>query len=151
MTIHKKIWPDNRTPIKEEIERMYKCAYYIDRNFFRPQDLVDFGLDFYRMKEFGEIEMKKELSKLRPHVQALWDRMNPAQRTMFLYSYLVQGCNYVLSILGSVAPFVGDTKSEERTIAMLCAGLSRKFPQDLQEKLNEGFGKEWAFREEWEK
>ncbi len=144
MTIQNKIWPKNKAPIKEEIERMYKCAYYIDRNFFQKQDLVDFGIDFYKLKECGDVEMKKDLGKIRPHVSALWDRMSKAQRTMFLYSYLVQGCNYLNGILEDLDPLMGDMKPEIRLVATLAQNINRRFPQELQEKIDEGFGKEWA-------
>lgn len=144
MTIMNKVWPSNKAPIKVEIERMYKCAYYFDRSFFKASDLVDFGLDLYKLKEAGVVEMKKDLSKLRPHVQALWDRMGPSQRTIFLYSYFMQGCNYLLTLLGDLSPALGgDVRPEERLIETLIQTVNRRFPQDLQDKLDEGFGKEW--------
>lgn len=145
MTIWNKVWPSNKAPIKEEIERMYKCAYYVDRAFFKPSDLVDFGLDFYKLKEAGEVEMKKDLAKLRPHVQGLWDRMNTAQRTMFLYSYFALGCQYLGSILGDMEPLLGgDLKPEMHFLNTLISKVNQKFPAELQDKLNEGFGKEWS-------
>lgn len=139
-----KVWPANRMPAKEEIERMYRCAYYVDRSFFKPADLVDFGLDFYKLKEAGEVIMKKDLSKIRPHVNSLWGRMNLAQRTMFHYSYFVQGCNYLSAILEDMKRAVGEVKQEEKLIETLMVTLTRRFPEDLQEKVNDGFGKEWV-------
>jgi len=106
---------------------------------------VDFGLDFYRLKEVGEVDMKKDLGKLRPHVQALWDRMNTAQRTMFLYSYFAQGCNYLTSLLGDLEPLLGgDVKPEIHLLGTLISKVNQRFPAELQDKLDEGFGKEWA-------
>lgn len=143
MTIWNKVWPTNVAPIKEEIERMYKCAYYLDRGFFRPVDVVDFGIDLYKLKECGEVVMKKELSKLRPHVQALWDRMNEAQRVMFLYSYLCQGIEYVKTILKDLGTIVGDAKREAGFLDGIPHSLYIKFPRELQDKINEGFGRQW--------
>jgi hypothetical protein len=148
MTIWNKVWPTNKAPIKEEIERMYKCAYYFDSSFFKPTDLVDFGIDFHRLKEFGEVDMKKDLPKLRQHVQKLWDRMGQAQRTIFLYSYFNQGCQYLSSLLEDLERALGgkggsETK-EQYMLGRLLEVVRKKFPEDLQDKLDKGFGKEWA-------
>lgn len=123
---------------------MYKCAYYIDRNFFRPVDVADFGIDIVRLKEFGEVVMKKPLAQLRSKAPALWERMNKAQRTMFLYSYLTQGLKYLNSMLDRLEPLLGNCMSERHALSSISTTLHRKFPEELQEKLRDGFGKEWS-------
>lgn len=148
MTIASKVWPTNKAPIKEEIERMYKCGYYFDSAFFKPQDLVDFGLDFHRLKEFGEVDMKKGLGKLRPHVQKLWDRMGQAPRVMFLYSYFSQGLEYMSALLDDMEKTLGgkgggETK-EQYILIKLLESVRLNFPLELTRKLESGFGKEWV-------
>lgn len=144
MTIWNNVWPANKAPIKEEIERMYKCAYYIDRNFLKPDDVVNLGLDVYKLKECGEVVMKKDLAKLRPHVAGIWERMSKAQRTMFLYSYFAQGVKYMLQILKDMEPLIGNTSPPAHNIISAMNTLHRNFPEELVEKINGGFGKEWA-------
>ena len=61
----KEIWPKEQAPSKEEIERMYRMAYCVDPEFFRREDVADFGLDLRRLKEFGEVLMAKKLPVLR--------------------------------------------------------------------------------------
>jgi hypothetical protein len=139
-----KIWPSSKSPLKEEAERMYKVSYYIDSKFFRPTDIVDFGLDVPYLKEFGEIRFKKEWNKVRPHVPALWERMNGAQRAMFLYSYLWQGLEHVRGILRDLEPYVANVSSENAALDNVTRILCQKFPKELQQKLREGFGKEWS-------
>jgi hypothetical protein len=147
MTIWNKVWPTNKAPIKSEIERMYKCAYYFDSAFFKPTDLVDFGLDFHRLKEFGEVCMKKDLSKLRPHVQRLWDRMGPPQRFIFHYSYFSLGCQYLGTLLEDMEKTLGGKggagTKEQYILQKLSEAVRHKFPAELQDKLDQGFGKEW--------
>lgn len=144
MDIENIVGPRNSSPQKEEIERMYKCAYYIDRGFFRPADLVDFGIDIVRLKEFGEVVMKKPVAQLRPKAPGLWERMNKAQRTMFLYSYLMQGIKYLSAMLDLMEPLLGNCMSERHALSSILNTLQRKFPDELQEKLRDGFGKEWS-------
>lgn len=123
---------------------MYKVSYYIDPSFFRPVDMADFGLDVVYLKECGEVRMKKDWNKVRPHVPALWSRMNGAQRTMFLYSYLWEGLEHVRGILGDLAPYVSNVSSEEAFLSRLTETLFPKFPKELQRKIKEGFGKQWV-------
>jgi hypothetical protein len=138
------VWPTNKVPSKEAIERMYKCAYYVDRNFFRPADLVDFGLDLYRLKECGEVEMKKPLDKLRAHVGSLWERMRPAQKTMYLYSYLCQTTAQGKAILRDLGAVVGDVAREIGFLEGIPHSVYIKFPKELQDRIQAGFGKEWG-------
>lgn len=144
MTIQQDVWPNNQTPGKDEIERMYKCAYYLDRGFLKPSDVTDFGIDISRLKEWGEVVMKKPLPILRAHVKALWDRMDRAQRTMFLYSYFAQGMKRMLTLLDSIEAQAGNCMSERHAMNSVTSTLPRKFPEALQDKIREGFGKEWS-------
>lgn len=144
MDIEDAIGPSNDSPGKEEIERMYKCAYYIDRTFFKPADVVDFGIDIVRLKEFGQVVMKKPIAKLRPQKSYLWARMNKAQRTMFLYSYFIQGLKYMNAVLDQMEAMLGTSMSERHALSSISTMLERKFPEELQDKLRDGFGKEWS-------
>lgn len=144
MTLVNKVWPTNKAPIKEEAERMYKVSYYIDPKFLKPTDVVDFGLDLPYLKEFGEVRFKRDWNKVRPHVQSLWDRMNGAQRAMFLYSYLWQGLEYMRGILKDLEPYVQNVSSENASLDQVTRILFPKFPKELQNKLQGGFGKEWV-------
>lgn len=144
MTIAGDVWPNNRTPGKDEIERMYKCAYYLDRGFFKPSDVPDFGIDIVKLKEFGEVVMRKPLPHLRARAQLIWDRMNKAQRTMFLYSYFAQGIKYLHTLLDNMEAIVGSCMSERHALGSVTSTLPRKFPETLQDKIREGFGKDWS-------
>lgn len=139
-----KIWPTNKFPQKAEAERMYKVAYYLDKGFLRPMDLADYGLDIVYLKECGEVRMKKDWNKVRPHVPALWERMNSAARAMYLYSYLCEAVDHVKGILGDLSPYVGGIQSQEALLGRITDTLFPKFPKELQEKIQSGFGKEWA-------
>lgn len=139
-----KIWPTNGAPVKEEVERMYKCAYYIDRNFLKSTDVVDFGIDVYRLKECGEVRMKKTLQQIRPHVQPLWERMNRAQKVMFFYSYLCQSVGYVRAILQEMEALVGDVGREKGFLDGIPDSVYLKFPKELKDKIKDGFGSDWS-------
>jgi hypothetical protein len=144
MTVMNKVWPSSREATKEEAERMYKVAYYIDPKFLKPADVVDYGLDLPYLKEFGEVRFKKDWNKVRPHVQKLWERLNGAQRAMFLYSYLWQGLEHIRGILKDLEPYVGNVSSENVSIDQVTTILFPKFPKELQRKIQDGFGKEWS-------
>lgn len=138
------VWPENKTPDKEQIERMYKCAYYLDRSFFVPADLADFGIDLVRLKEFGEVIMRKPLPALRQKTEDLWKRMNKSQRTMFFYSYFSQGARQLVGLIDHIEALIGNCMSERHALSSVQNTLHRKFPDNLQEKLRDGFGKEWS-------
>lgn len=143
MTVINDLWPDNQAPGKEQIERMYKCAYYLDRSFFKPSDIPDYGIDLVRLKEFGEVVMRKPLPQLRARTKALWDRMSRVQRTMFYYSYISQGIKYLSWLLDNTEAMIGNCMSERHALTNIQSTLPRKFPEELQEKIREGFGRDW--------
>lgn len=130
-------------PSKEEAERMVKIAYYIDKKFLRPMDVVDLGIDLYRLKECGEVRMSKSPVKLKPHTAAIWGRMTETMRTMFLWSYFCQGIDELRGILSQLEPAIKNTRNEGQHLEAALASLAQKLPQDLKEKFKEGFGREW--------
>ena len=129
---------------KDQVLRMYKVAYYLDRSFFKPADLVDFGLDIYRLKEFGEVRMKKTWSKIRPQADQLWARMTDPMKAMFYWSYYCEGLDYLRLILGEMEPFVKNVALDRSGIEELSRSMSQKLPPALQSKIVQGFGREWG-------
>lgn len=144
MTVMKQVWPTNKDLDKPEIERMYKCAYYLDRSFFRPEDMLELGIDVPRLKEFGLVVMKKPISHLRTRVGPLWERMNRAQRTMYHYTYYVQGVKNLQGLLDLMEGELGSMMSEKHALSSFLGAIFRRFPPDLQKKLKDGVGKEWS-------
>ena len=131
------------SPSKDEAERMVRISYYLDKKFLRPIDMVDFGIDVYRLKECGEVRMSKPISKLKPHVAALWGRMTDPMRAMFLWSHLCQGVDELRGILREMSPFVKNARSDDNYLDLFLGSISMKLPAELQAKFKEGFGKEW--------
>ena len=70
--------------MKADVECMYRCAYYLDNQFLKPTDVVDFGIDYHKLKECGDVRMKKGLTHLRKMAKRLWKRMSRDQKTLFL-------------------------------------------------------------------
>lgn len=129
---------------KDQVLRMYKVAYYLDRSFFKPADLVDFGLDIYRLKEFGEVKMKKTWVKIRPYADGLWNRMTDSMKVMFFWSYYCEGLDYLRLILAEMEPLVKNVGPERGGVEALSSSMSQKLPPALQTKIKEGFGREWG-------
>lgn len=131
-------------PAKEEAERMCKIAYYLDKKFLRPIDLVDLGIDVYRLKECGEVRMSKKPSEIKPHLAALWNRMTEPMKAMFLWSHLCQEVDMIKELLMQLGSFhKGSMQAELSHLDALLLSASRKLPEELQSKIKEGFGKEW--------
>jgi hypothetical protein len=131
-------------PAKDEAERMVKVAYYLDKKFLRPTDIVDLGIDLYRLKEFGEVRMSKSPAKLRPHTAGLWGRMTESMKAMFLWSYFCDKADELRNILGQLMPLVKSSCREEHVrIEQMLGAMALKLPKELQEKIREGFGREW--------
>lgn len=129
---------------KEEVERMYKVAYYLDRNFLKPTDVVDLGLDLYRLKEFGEVHMKKTWAKIRPQADTIWARMTDPMKVMFYWSYFCQWLDYGRLILDEMEPLVRNVGFERKSIEAMSSTMYQKLLPELQKKIKEGFGKEWG-------
>lgn len=129
---------------KDQVERMYKVAYYLDRSFFKPADLIDFGLDIYRLKEFGEVKMKKPWAKIKSLSDGIWARMTDSMKVMFFWSYYCEGLDYLRLILGEMEPLMKDVAVEQRTVEAMSRTMSLKLPPALQTKIKEGFGREWG-------
>lgn len=132
------VWPTNRTPNKAQIERMYRLAYTLDSSFFRANDLVDFGLDLPRLKEFGKVRMSKSLGQMRRHVHSLWERMDANQRGAFILSYLWDTLGGVDALVGDLEKEVGEMKEVRDALTWLQGGIFGRFPQSLQKQLQRG-------------
>jgi hypothetical protein len=129
---------------KDEVERMYKIGYYLDRSFLKPTDVVDLGLDVYRLKEFGEVRMKKTWAKIRPMADQIWGRMTDPMKVMFWWSYYCQGLDYLNLILNELDPILRNLGTERRGVELLQSTMCQKLPPELQAKIKEGFGREWG-------
>lgn len=131
-------------PTKDEAERMVKIAYYIDKRFLRPTDMVVMGIDVYRLKECGEVRMSKSPAELKKFTMGLWDRMTEPMKAMFLWSHLCQGVEELRALLRQFHPIIKNTRSEENNLDAIQATMSMKLPTELQAKIKEGFGREWG-------
>lgn len=133
-----------RPTTKDQVLRAYKVAYYLDHSFFKPADIIDFGLDIYRLKEFGEVRMKKTWPKIRPQADRLWVRMTDSMKVMFYWSYYCEGLDYLRLILGEMEPLIKSVAVERSGVEALSSSMSLKLPPALQTKIREGFGREWG-------
>lgn len=134
------IFPD-RFPGKAEIERMYRMAYTVDPRVFRIQDVVDFGLDIPRLKEFGEVRMKKGLAVLRKSCKVLWDRMNDQQKAAFLIGDVVSDLRRVAGRLQGLEKLIGSTPGAHEGLDMAQNSIYARIPNPLRGLLDQGFGK----------
>lgn len=136
------VWPTNRAPDKDQIVRMYRLAYMMSTAVLRREDVVDFGLDLHRLKEFGEVRMSKPLTTLRKHVPGLWARMDKQQRAAFILSYLLESLENVGSLVKNLEVEMGEVKDVHESLVWMNTFLLGKFPKELQERLRQG-------RERW--
>lgn len=123
---------------------MYKIGYYLDRSFFKPTDVVDLDLDLYRLREFGEARMKKSWAKIRPFSEILWARMTEPMKVMFYWSYFCEGLDYLSHVLDGMQPLVRNVSLERKSLETLSISMCQKLPPELQQKIKEGFGREWS-------
>jgi hypothetical protein len=130
-----------RLPGKAEIERMYRMAYTVDPKVFRVQDVVDFGLDLHRLKEFGDVRMKKSLAVLRKSCKVLWDRMDDQQKAAFLIGDVITGLRKVSGTLQGLEKVMGPIPEAHEGLEMAQNGLYARIPNDLRGRLDQGFGK----------
>lgn len=138
------MWPMDQNPAKSEIEQMLKLAYYVDPSILRPEDVVNFGVDFHRLKEFGEVRMKKDVKRLRSHLPKLWERMTDDQKAAFLINGVLERLEEISTILGHLEEMTGELQETHEGMDMALHGIWAKLPLGLRERLKRGLGKEWS-------
>lgn len=134
-------WPGKKMPGKTEIERMYRIAYTVDPGFYRMQDVIDFGLDLHRLKEFGDVIMKKDLAQLRKRAKDLWGRMDDHQKAAFLMGTVIEGLRNVAGVLQDLERLMGPMPDAHEGLEMAQNGLYVRIPKSLRDRLDRGFGK----------
>lgn len=137
----KEVWPGEKPPTKEEVERLYRLSYMVDHEFLRREDVVDLGLDFRRLKEFGEVRMAKGLSVLRKHAPGLWHRMNDLQKAAYIMADVISGLKYVDQAIKELEKVVGEIPEAHDGVSFIHTGLFARIPSHLRERLEKGFGK----------
>jgi len=133
------VWPNTKTPTKAQVERMYKLAYTIEPSIFRPQDIINFGIDLRRLKEFGEVRMSK--NPVREHVAGLWDRMDHYQRAAFIMSYMADSLRSVELLVKALERELGELKDVRDSLTWLHASLFGRFPKSLHKRLQRGLAR----------
>lgn len=133
------VWPNTKAPTRAQVERMYKLAYTIEPSIFRPEDIINFGIDLRRLKEFGEVRMSKNPS--RAHVDDLWGRMDQYQRAAFLMSYLGDSLRSVETLVKALEKELGELKDIRDALTWLHAGLFGRFPKSLHKRLQRGLAR----------
>jgi len=135
------VWPGEKPPTKEEVERLYRLSYMVDREFFHREDVVDLGLDVHRLKEFGEVRMSKTLAALRKHAPGLWHRMNDLQKAAFIMADVMSGLKYVDQAIKELEKVVGPIPEAHEGVSFVHTGLFSRIPSHLRDRLEKGFGK----------
>lgn len=130
-----------KQPERDDVERMYRVAYLMDPAFFRREDVVDFGVDLHRLKEFGEVRMGKPLTVIRKNVHALWKRMNDEQRSAFMIGEVISRLNDVTETLRHLEAVMGDAPDVHEFVEFARGNLLARIPVDLGAKLGRGSGK----------
>lgn len=138
MSTAEAVWPTNQQPDKDQIVRMYRLAYMLNPAILSREDVVDFGIDLYRLKECGEVRMSQPLVKLRKLVPGLWKRMDPHQRAAFILSYLVGTMARLEAQVKDLEKEMGDLKEIHESLIWMNSVLLGKFPKALQGKLRQG-------------
>lgn len=141
MKTAERTWPGEKLPSKEEVERMYRLAYCVNPDFFRKEDVVDFGLDLYRLKEFGQVRMTKTLAVLRKHAASLWRRMSDAQKAAYILADVIAGLKYVDGAVKELEKLMGAFPEAHESIDFIYNQLFAKLPLGLRDKIDLGFGK----------
>lgn len=126
---------------KEEIERMYRMAYCVDPGFFRPADVVDLGLDVVRLKEFGQVRMRKNATLLKRQAGKLWERMSEDQRAAYTIADILSCLGYIGEAMAALEGYLGPLPGAQEELDMVYNALFTKIPLQLQSKLAKGFGK----------
>lgn len=134
-------FPGKWMPAKTEIERMYRIAYTVDPAIYRVQDVIDFGIDIRRLKEFGEVLMKKDVSKLRKGAKSLWDRMDDHQKAAFLVGDVYSALKDLTKTIGDLEKLMGPILEAHEGLELIQNGLFARIPKALRDRIQRGFGK----------
>jgi hypothetical protein len=137
----KEVWPGQKPPTKEEIERLYRLSYMVDHEFFRREDVIDLGLDLRRLKEFGEVRMSKTLGVIRKYAPGLWKRMNDLQKAAYIMADVISGLKYVDQAIKELEKVVGPIPEAHDGVSFVHTGLFSRIPSHLRVRLEKGFGK----------
>lgn len=141
MTSTTESWPGDRKLGKHEIERLYRIAYTVDQNFFKILDVADFGIDLHRLKEFGDVVMKKDLAQLRKGAKILWKRMDDHQKAAVLMGNVIEGLRSVSGMLQDFEKLMGPMPDVHDGLDMAQMGLYTGVPKGLRDAVDKGFGK----------
>lgn len=141
MTSKNETWPGRQMLDKNEIERMYRIAYSVNPSFLKIHDVVDFGIDLHRLKEFGDVTMKKELPKLRKGAKELWSRMDDHQKAAFLVGTVIEGLRNVAGVLQDLEKLMTPMPDVHDGLEMAQMGLYTRIPKSLRDAVDKGFGK----------
>ena len=137
----KEVWPGEKPPTKEEVERLYRLSYTVDHEFFRREDVVDLGLDVRQLKEFGEVRLSKSLSVLRKHAPSLWKRMNDLQKAAYIMGDVMSGLKEVGLAIKELEKVVGPIPQAHEGVSFVETGMFAWIPSHLRDRLQKGFGK----------
>lgn len=135
------VWPTNRTPPREQIERLYRLAYLVEPAVFSPEDAVAFGLDVRRLKEFGQVRMTKPLVQLRRRLPDFWARLRPRVRAIFIASYMVERLPPLDAMAEELQRETGEGGEIKMALGLIRSTLFGVFPREIDRKLREGLGK----------
>lgn len=127
--------------VKVDIERMYRLAYCVNPNIFKPEDVIHFGIDLHRLKECGEVEMKKPLCQIRKHVSLLWQRMDHHQRAAFFTGDLIDGLRKVTAAIKNIEQVLGPLIDVRDNVEEVYHSLFAHMPRGFRERTEKGFGK----------
>jgi hypothetical protein len=141
MKTKESVWPGEKPPTKEDIERLYRLAYCVDPDYFKKEDVVNLGLDLYRLKEFGQVRMTKSLAVLRKQAPILWKRLSDVQKAAYILGDIIAGLRYVDGALREIEAFIGEFPEGHESVDFIHHQLFAKLPMGLRSRLEQGFGK----------
>lgn len=104
-------------------------------------DVVNFGIDVRRLKEFGEVSMSKGVDRIRKHLPGLWERLTPLQRAAFHMSYLLENLETLSGNIEDLEKQIGNLQEVRDAITLIYVTLFASFPKDVVHMLREALGK----------
>jgi hypothetical protein len=134
-------WPSEKAPSKDDIERLYRLAYCVNPDYYRKEDVVNLGLDLYRLKEFGQVRMTKPLTVLRKQAPILWKRLSDVQRAAYVLGDVIAGLRYVDGAVTELEKLMGEFPEAHESVDFIYHQLFARMPASLRDKLEKGFGK----------